>query len=161
MKRSKDNMGSKCLIVIIVAALLLNHTSEILGNIVSLGNMGSSRSISSFSTTNIVNESDVANWAYVNNLPKLSEESARQFLAFVYCNHDYASVDLSQDDVYNLLIGNYSVFNSVSEMKFTIWSFSLFVRTSMNYQVAESNYVVDFLIDDLAEFWYEEYLHHL
>lgn len=84
-------------------------------------------------------------------LPKLSADQARMFLCFIYNDSDYEDVDLSNNEYYQLLTGNYSSFHSVGELKAKIWSFSTFARAMMNQQAKDSSYAVDYLSDSLCK----------
>lgn len=94
---------------------------------------------------------------FTDKLPKLSEDSAKQFLVFVYNCADYEKVDLSNDMAYNLLIGNYRIFNSVEQIKIEISNLSLWVRASMNKQAGDAEYRVNYLTDNLLTFWESQY----
>lgn len=93
---------------------------------------------------------------FESKLPKLSENMAKQFLAFIYNDSEYEKLDLSSDKYYQLLIGDYSSVNSVEELKQRIWAFSTFVRTSMNQQVSDASYRVDYLSNELCSYLQEE-----
>ena len=91
------------------------------------------------------------------NLPTLSDNMAKQFLAFIYNVSDYEALnDVSADEYYHLLIGDYDNINSIEELTAQVWAFSTFVRTSMNKQVADSSYKVEYLSDELCEYLQSE-----
>lgn len=94
---------------------------------------------------------------FTDKLPKLPEDSVKQFLAFVYNCADYEKQDLSNDMAYNLLIGNYRIFNSIEQIKTEISDLSLWIRASMNKQAGNAEYRVDYLTDDLLTFWESQY----
>lgn len=95
-------------------------------------------------------------YRYESKLPKLSGNMAKQFLSCVYNDSAYGKLDLSSDKYYQLLTGDYSNVTSVEELKQRIWAFSTFVRTSMNQQVSDASYRVDYLSEELCSYLQEE-----
>lgn len=89
---------------------------------------------------------------FESKLPKLSGNMAKQFLAFIYNDSGYEKLDLSSDKFYQLLTGDYRSVTSVEELKQRIWAFSTFARTSMNQQVSDASYRVDYLSNELCTY---------
>ena len=89
---------------------------------------------------------------FESKLPKLSGNMAKQFLAFIYNDSGYEKLDLSSDKYYQLLTGDYSSVTSVEGLKQRIWAFSTFARTSMNQQVSDASYRVDYLSNELCTY---------
>ena len=54
------------------------------------------------------------------------------------------------------MIGDYDNINSIEELTAQVWAFSTFVRTTMNKQVADSSYKVEYLSDELCEYLQSE-----
>ena len=101
--------------------------------------------------------SDLELKQYIQNMPKLSEEDARMFLAFVYNDSDYEDVDFMGDETYCMLTGNLNAVDySVEELQAYIWDFSTFVRAAMNQYVKESDAAVKYLSDELIEYLSKE-----
>lgn len=94
---------------------------------------------------------------YIKNMPKLSEEDARLFLAFIYNDSNYEKLDLTNDDTYNMLIGNIDTTTlSLEELKARMWALSAFTRTAMNQYVDASAEDVKYLSDELVIYLQKE-----
>ena len=87
-----------------------------------------------------------------SRLPKLSENSTKEFLGFIYNDYQYSEKDNYKDSYYKLLTGDYSDIESEEELYALIWDFSTLVRTSMNKQVGDTDHRIDVLTDDLVAY---------
>lgn len=77
------------------------------------------------------------NSIYMNGIPKLSQESAMDFLCFLY-NDDITNTDIKNTAVYKILTGNFS--GTPDEYKATAISVSIFIRTRLNALISESEF---------------------
>ncbi len=85
------------------------------------------------------------------NQPLLSEEQANMFLGFLYNQTGYEGAGFSTDPYYQLLAGDYRDVGSVDEIKQKILAFSVFVRTVMNRQAADTDPGSGFRTDYISE----------
>ncbi len=90
-------------------------------------------------------------------IPKLSADSAKQFLAFVYNDSKYEEVDLTNDKYYKLLTGDLSSYNDdVDQLLAVIHAFSMFVRSNIDSQLSQSDKNTKYLSDNLIEYFKSE-----
>ena len=90
-------------------------------------------------------------------IPKLSADSAKQFLAFVYNDSKYEEVDLTNDKYYKLLTGDLSSYNDdVDQLLADIHAFSMFVRSNIDSQLSQSDKNTKYLSDNLIEYFKSE-----
>lgn len=101
---------------------------------------------------------DTKEWR--NSLPKLSDEDAAQFIAFIYNSSDYLNADHSDDMAYNLLTGRYAYFDSDEEIRSAIIVFSDIVRTNLNMQLSDSSRNVEYLSDNIVDYLEDELKKH-
>lgn len=103
-----------------------------------------------------LNNASIEYAQFIKNMPKLSEEDAKQFLAFVYNDAGYEELDLTNDDVYKMLTGNIDDSKELSQVRADIWSFSTMVRANLNYNISDSAQNVDYLSDELVVYLKKE-----
>lgn len=90
-------------------------------------------------------------------IPKLSADSAKQFLAFVYNDSKYEEVDLTNDKYYKLLTGDLSSYNDdVDQLLADIHALSMFIRSNIDSQLSQSDKNTKYLSDNLIEYFKSE-----
>lgn len=96
------------------------------------------------------------NEIYIKGIPKLSENSAMNFLCFLY-NDDVTKTDIANTTAYKILTGNFD--GTPDEYKATAISVSIFIRTRLNSLISESEFnlsdsqtiLLDYLNEKLKE----------
>ena len=89
---------------------------------------------------------------YKDGYPILLPDDAKVFLAFIYNKSDIMKKDLSQNEYYKLMTGDFSSCKTSDELDLKITAFSSFVRESMKTQADESVAAVDVLSDKLTAY---------
>lgn len=93
---------------------------------------------------------------YMDGIPKLTEESALNFLCFLY-NDDVTKTDIANTTAYKIFTGTFN--GTPDEYKATAISVSIFIRTRLNSLISESEFnlsdsqtiLMDYLNEKLKE----------
>ena len=97
--------------------------------------------------------------AYLEELPVLDEDDAKNFLAFIYNKGpgEVAEADFEENEFYQLLTGNYASFDSVEEVKSLIISNSALIRYAIDQQTTDSSDKRLYLSGELLSYFAGEY----
>lgn len=94
---------------------------------------------------------------YVNGMPRLSDEDARMFLAFIYNDKDYKKIDLTSDKNYKILTGNLNDYEgNLSALKADMISLCVFSLAQIDRMSEESAESASGLNDQLVEYFQSE-----
>ena len=131
-----------------------NNKSKILALIMSFLILVTS-SISSVyaDNTNYQNKSRSEFDKFVQNMPKLSENDAKCFLAFIYNDRQYEDNDISNENIYKILTGQLDDYDgNLTQLKAEMLAFSIFVRANLNKSIGSASKNVDYLNDELVQY---------
>lgn len=131
-----------------------NNKSKILALIMSFLILVTS-SISSVyaDNTNYQNKSRSEFDKFVQNMPKLSENDAKCFLAFIYNDRQYEDNDISNENIYKILTGQLDDYDgNLTQLKAEMLAFSIFVRANLNKSIGSASKNVDYLNNELVQY---------